>query len=731
MKTVTINATKTGASKGDGDAAAKRAHPVRDVVLVALFFSLIGLWYAGSAFLTHFSDGLPVGAAGGGVGHMLPGDQFEAFYRHVLPYYNLNHGQSLFFSGYQYNLGQDQPFVDGMIYLPFSLLVSALAFVIGPIAAYNLVAILSFGFCAVGAFLLGKEVSGGSRAGGWVAAAIFALLPFRVGFLFGEMFYATDMALIPLLLLLFLRYAQSISWRYAAGFGAVLLALFTANFALAYWFVLFFSPFFVAATVHLATKNRTQLRIFVPSALAMLPWLILIALYALHVKSVLSGSGLGGGQSLEEVRAFSPQLSDLTSKWNGIERTIYLGLAALMALAGGVVALLKRDFNTKFVLTWFRIYLAGAFLLIYALALGLTFDDLSGVPLYKAMFKLVPFANGSRTPGRLMAIVGACAAALAAISVAWAVAKLKHKEARYVATAMLVALVAVDFKFSNATMTTVNEDNRAYRALSGQQGSVLGLPMQVEADHYLNTDYQYYGLINDLRMVNGHSSTFPRDWDEFYAEVKSLNNGIATRDVLEKLRSRRVRFIAVHATSYEPSVPNFVVSMLNDNPALIRRASDHGVHVYEIADVSKAPKSVSLVDFLTALRGSTPDEAGKNAPTLFEAMGWYSREVYAGQRPFRWMSGTSAVVLARPSARQKADDVTFQYKCPIPGEELRIEGGSVKADVTPSDSEGWRSVVVDLPDGVSSAIQLRAPTLYTIPTDERTFGCMISDFSIK
>ena len=210
-----------------------------DALLVAIVFALIGLWYAGSDFAAGFATALPSFPAGGGTAFMSAGDHFEQFYRHTLPYHNGMRGLPLYYSGYEYALGQTSPFYEGWIFLPFSLLTSALAIFIGPIAAYNLVAVLSFSLCGMFGYLLGREVGNGHRLAGYGAAALIALLPFRVSFLFGEMVYATDTALLPLALFAFVRFVNVQTWRWSGLFFLSAFLLSAANFALFYWFILF------------------------------------------------------------------------------------------------------------------------------------------------------------------------------------------------------------------------------------------------------------------------------------------------------------------------------------------------------------------------------------------------------------------------------------------------------------------------------------------------------------
>ncbi|WP_129588355.1 hypothetical protein [Solilutibacter silvestris] len=699
-----------------------------DLFLVAAVFCLIGIWYAGPAFFSHFADGIPVSSAGGGVGHMIPGDQYEMYYRHTLPYYNIRNGHSLFYSGYEYNLGQTKTFVDGMIYLPFALLVSMLAFIVGPVAAVNAVIILSFTFCAISGFLLGRALTA-SRVGGWVCAAIVALLPFRIGFLFGEMFYATDMAFVPLALFFFCKNMQTRKWGYAAAFALTVLALATSNFALLYWFLLFFCPLFFLMTVRLVSQSRGNWRALIPSLLAVALPFSIMGIYLLHVKAVMNESSLKTGQHIEEVRTYSPILSDFLSKWNGNERTIYLGIACLLGIVGWGLCLRQWNQEKDSVVSLMRKYLMLMFPLIYVLAFGTTFGDLTKIHLYEWMFHHVPFANGSRTPGRLMPLVAVSCAPLAGYAVAWFAGKLKDPRVRAIVAVAAISIIAIDFKFSNATMTTLDSNNRAYAVIGNNADSstVLGIPVQFNADHYLNTTYMYYGLVNNLRMVNGHSSTYPPGWEKFEAIADPLNEGAASREVLHEMTRRGIGYLAVHMTANEPKAMPLVTAMFDRNPALSLLAQDRGIYIYKIKDPSLAPIAIEPGNVAEAL--AADPEANKATPDVQELSGWYGREEYPNQAPFQWMHGIKSIVLVRTKQGRQPQHLKFSYKCPTG--QLTVEGQGISVQQDAKNQEGWTNVVVSVPLGKTTVLGLTAATLYTVATDERKFGCMVREFSIN
>ncbi|MBD9468873.1 hypothetical protein [Pseudoxanthomonas sp. PXM01] len=701
-----------------------------DVLVIAFLFTLIGLWYAGSDFVAHFDSALPSAPAGGGTAEMIPGDQFEQFYRHTLPYHNLQRGQSAYYSGYQYALGQEPSFYEGWIFLPFSLLTSMLALFLGPVGAYNLVALLSFPLAGIFGYLLGKEVGLGSRAAGYTVGAVFAFLPFRVSFLFGEMVYATDVVLLPLVLFAFVRFLKGFDWRWSAIFFFSAFLLSAANFALFYWFILFFSPLFLVGAFKAARSYGRDVSKWTALLASALPSLAMTAWNLATVYSILSSSGLAAGQDLNEVRYYSPGFEHLITKWSGNEKTIYLGLAGILAALGWLVTLIRRGWGSDPAIRLVVAYSALVFPLAYVLAFGMTFDDRTGIGLYRFFYENVPGVSSSRTPGRIMPVVTLAASVMMAVACAWATGRLRNRGLKIVIGALLVYAVVVDFHFSDARMSQLVGRNAAYAQTAGK-GGVVAIPFQREADHYLNATFQYFALVNDARLVNGHSSMYPSDWNAFSQRFYgTLNQGIATKEDLQDLRGRGVRFIAVHSTPYQPSVGPVALRLLSGNPALSRVAEERGVVLFEIVDPTKAPASYSAGDIVGAMRlegGRAEQPVVLDQPDY--ALGWYAREAYPDQAAFRWMSGLEAVLLIPAPAVESGEDYVFRYKCPTG--ELSLEANTMSLRKAGTGSDGWTSVVIDAHPGETNMLTLRAPEIYRVPTDTRQFGCMIGDIEEK
>lgn len=701
-----------------------------ELLVVFVLFLLLGAWYAGPAFLAHMNDGIASQPVDGAVVHMSPGDPYDAYYRHLLPYYNLQRDHAPFWTGYQYNLGQPEAFREGMMYVPFAALASAMAFVTGPVLAFNLLALLSFSLCGIFAYLMGREISG-SRIGGLLAAAVVALAPFRAGFLFCQMFYGTDMALLPLSIYAYVRFMKVPEWRTAALAGTSIMLLAMANIALFYWFAVFFGPLFAVGAACVAMQLRGQpARLAQIGVAAGIP-LAIAAWFLWYVKGVMAASGLGHGQDISEVRSFSPGFDDLLAHWSGIETTVYLGVAGIVAVLGAITLLHKRPRNP--IDRMFAVYCVAVFFGALALSMGTTFDDATGVPLYEFVFEHLPFANGSRTPGRIIPIAIVAAAVLVALAYAWLGTRMRSIGLRVLIGLALVAWIAVDFKFTNATMATLAGPNRAYEAIDPARGTAIGLPLQQEAEHYLHATYQYYAIVNDVRMVNGHSSMFPPGWDALMLRVRKLNEGVATRDVIDELQRRGVRYIVAHGTAFEPHVTPMAIAVLARNPALRKVAEDDGVVTFEIVAPERAPTAITPEDFTAAVlatSGHVQADGTTQAGGVQALTGWYSREAYPGQPAFRWMEGTTALLMVEPKPGRDNIELRFDFRCPMGG--LEIAGPGVAVDVVPSKIEGWSSARVRVTGAQSpQVLSLRTPQEFTAPGDPRKFGCMVGDIAAE
>jgi hypothetical protein len=707
-----------------------------ELIGVAVIFLIIALWYAGPSFFANFNTGIPGGPVAGGVNFMGPGDHYVQYYRHLLPYYNLKWGHSVYFSGYEYNVGQPEIYTEVFTYFPFSILVSLAAFLIGPIAAFNLLIVLSFPLCGVSGYLLCRQLTNGSHLAGLIGAAVVALLPFRIGFLFGEVFYGTDILFLPLTFFLFLRFAELPSWRPALLFGASLFLFSTANFALCYLFSVFFFPYFALNTMRILLSLRDHKPDAAKIVVALGVPLLAIAFFLLYVKFNLDQGSLKKGHSLAEVAVYSPVLADFYTRWSGNETTIYLGLAGILSVVSIPFVILRRSSVTTVAARSLIFYAAVMFFLTYMVVLGRTFHTVTGIGLYEFLYNHLPGFNKSRTPGRMMPLVALCSMILVAV-MSSEILRLCRARALQIALATVVfALIAWDMKFSSATMTKLDQQNMAYAAIAHKPGKTLALPVQVEGDNYLNSTFTYYAINNDLRMGNGHNSAVPLEWDRFAQPYMQLNSGAATRRILRRLYGEGFNYIVAHASPFEPHLSPFAVNLLDANPALRRIAADHGIVSYEIIDPEKAPLDLSGEDYIAVAKDVLGSTAGKDLPKepgVHEIGGWYALEKAPSSKGFRWMQGKLSVIYVVPASPGNSSSVEFDYICPLAP---LVVGGQIVSSETSDGAPGWKHMKLKTAPhtqagGAASVITLATASVYTVPGDPREFGCMIGEFSVE
>jgi hypothetical protein len=122
----------------------------------------------------------------------------------------------------------------------------------------------------------------------------------------------------------------------------------------------------------------------------------------------------------------------------------------------------------------------------------------------------------------------------------------------------------------------------------------------------------------------------------------------------------------------------------------------------------------------------------KNGSTGVEYLnGWYTREVYEGQRPFRWMYKTKSSLLV--STEKPSVVLEFEYHCPNKNElDINVGLSAAKIQQVILANE-WRHVTINLTEHTRSLaiIHLSASGEYRVLTDIRVFGCQVSDVTSR
>lgn len=695
----------------------------------AMVLLLVSFFYSGKLFVSHMNNGIAAGAYDLGVVEMLPGDHHEQFYRYSLFYNNLIRGRLPYYSGYQFASTQ---FTEGLINFPFTAIVGLLSFILGPILAYNVMALLSYVFVGLSCFYLIKHLTK-SRSAGIVAGLFMATVPFRLGFLYGQMGWGVDACIIPLLIYYIEKAKETAKGKHFFIVGLILFMFFTANFQLFYWAMFLLSPYYIFVIVDYLKSPDFQLKDKLKPLLWLLPGLFSTVSYILYIYSLLNRSSLKQGQAYAETLSWTPKPHQLFNTWNGNEANVYLGFTALFVLPWLLSPMLKyrqAEARTPYIPLFMALFLVGMLLVF-----GPFIDSALKLPFYQWMFDNIPGFNGTRTTGRIMGVVIVFYSILLGYAIA-ALSKFITTEFSKDLFVMIVFIISCailyDFKFLMPKINTFEQENKAYRAIAGSREKIVPLPFQENSGNHLNSTFLTYALKYDLRLLVGHSSYYPKAVDEQVKRLFSLNIGIIDFDQWKWLRDNDYKYIVAHATQFQPNVNQSVISNLLMSPYLKFMLADNGVHLYQVrsdavVDLGKGLNSINYdiwaTSIDTALDQIPDSDIGANY-----IYGWYDREVYADQKPFRWMRGVNSVIAIRPN-KQTSRGVSLEYWCPYP-DPVKISLHRIKADVKIEPLiGGWTKAAVQFQSNHDSTIfiSLEAPRIFSVPTDYRKFGCQVRD----
>jgi hypothetical protein len=588
-------------------------------------------------------------------GHGEPGagDHQQTLYRLWLVGHQLERGAAPWIDPYSF-----QPVVEPQTVLggwPFGPVFWPLEAMFGPVLAWNLL-------------LLGTVVAAGLFTYAWLAtldvqpwAAIvgglaFAIAPYRLeqsgGHLLGWIAF-----LLPLALLAVERSRAAPTRRGRDSWGSLAaLALVSIPLSGQLHLALGVVPLVLA---YAAVRYR-------PGTAA---WCLAGALAAVGVGALvrftlIAGSVEAGGRSLAEVEEFQAEWSDLLSRGQlgGSEDFVFLGwLTPALAIAG-LVLLLRRRRSLA-------LLLGLAALVPVVLALG------TNTPIYSPLWHALPPLRYPRVPARLLPVADLALAALAAVAVAWLVARAGRRGA--VALAALFLAVALDLAVLPLGRSSADPGNAAYGALAdSSHGRRLELPIFEPGVHY-GSVYDYYELQARRERPNGYSTLAPEKAFSFADRYDRLSCGVWLPGDRERLEALGVVHVLHHRGLYEQArVPGAWFAWRGLEEAGYRAAGRGG--------------AVTL--FLPGPGARTPapmQEPPRDRPVFCE--GWRGRTMSELQAPL-WVYGAGRLTLGfaapgRTSARVRVDDG------PVRRFAVAGRGGATFS----LDRPGWHSVVVNLP----------------------------------
>lgn len=469
----------------------------------------------------------------------------------------------------------------------------------------------------------------------------------------------------------------------------------------------------------------------------MLPGLLACLAYGLYIYSLIKGSALQGGQDVAETLFYTPELHRLFIKFSGSEKNVYLGVTALFVIPWLLYPLLRyRQIfaRSPYIPLFFFIFIVGMFLVF-----GPIIDRALKLPIYQWMFEHIPGFNGTRTPGRIIAAVVVSYSILLGFAAATIAEGLKEKFTKHIAAAFVIAvafLIVYDFNYVKPGINIFEKENKAYRSIAGAQTKVVTLPFQFNSAHYFNSTFLTYALKYDLRLLTGHSSFYPKAVDAQVESLFTLNDGFVEHTQWQWLNDNGYEYVIAHATQFEPTVSSTVIGALNISPYVDFVMSDNGVYLYKIRKAVDAQQSSGRqqinFDAWAAAIEAMPSKQSVGATSIRHAYGWYSREAYPDQKPFRWMKGVNSIFVLEPGGGNNRT-IIFDYLCPN-HDLLRINVHRVGAEVTYEKLiNGWTKAIINFNDSANRIefVTLEAQRLFESPPDTRKFGCQVGDVEVR
>jgi hypothetical protein len=421
----------------------------------------------------------------------------------------------------------------------------------------------------------------------------------------------------------------------------------------------------------------------------------------------------GGGRGLDEILLFTPHLTDLWNWTNpDMERLVHLGWV-LTGLAGLGLALLVLGRPAAARQRGQAALWAFCGLVAALLALGPTLD---AAPLYRLLYRVVPFFEFPRVPGRLIIF----AVLMLALVAGWALRETLGRACRRpwqrAALAGLVALAVVwDLGLpANPGICLLPQRDRLAGEVerhmdtgpeSGQR--LLALPIW-PGDSHQSSLYELMITRTRAKMVNGYSPVVPRDYREQIGRpLGRMNLGLlggAEQELLARLGVELVAFhedTLLYTRKISPFPPALARERLVGTGAFAPLARQGNVFLWKrrpgpdpLFPVAGVISPVTAVWEAEAL----PRETGELVEER-EASGWghlFLRTVQPGEPlPPRRARGGGSLVRARAGVHGPGFLCFGPYRALPPGDyrarfRLRLRGAAMPGAVEVVADQGTR-----------------------------------------
>jgi hypothetical protein len=602
---------------------------------------------------------------------------------------------------------------NGLLALPVTLLA-------GPVAAYNLLALLAFVLSGVTMYALARDLGIG-RAAAFVAGLLYSFAPLHVArFVDGQLEHMT-IQWLPLFALLLRRAFQRLSWRASIGAGLLLLWITLTSLYQALSCLLLVG-LLAAATYLLGQRSWGRAR-----ALALRAGLML-GIWLLPLAPLLLGAATGGGpdrdwldsQRLHSatpldfvlpnpnhplwgagVTRFGQALHPDAGSWNVALGTLTVALALWW--------LLRRS-------AWREPWpWVGVACLVLALGPSLVLGGYdTGIPLPYALLNLFPPARLGQRPNYL-----ALLALLALVLVA--ARAIQHLLARATRPSLLLGgllvLLAIDLAPAPPPpLAAAVPEVFAQLAADPTPGAVLELPFLPERSEPLRAQ-----LVHGRPIMGGYVSRTP---DYRFPVERPALQALWTRRVPDELVSPdwaasmgstlahyNIRYVVVRWRELPPAERAELSTLFASlRQGLLQQVYDfQGLGVYRL------------------------ENPGELVPFVFQR-GAYPVERTDG-RAWQWMGATAQLVVVNPAAEQRG--LVFDLRAEAPGGarplgiELERPGGATlpltSIELTPDPAE--RRLHLVLPPG-ETTLRLTTQT-DQVPGDARQLGAAFTRLAVR
>jgi hypothetical protein len=457
-------------------------------------------------------------------------------------------------------------------------ILAAPAYLVGrnPIAAHNAAVLASFVLAAIGAFLLGRYLTGNAIAAA-AAAVAFAFCPYVFSHTAHIQLLMT--AGLPFTLLAFHRFVDRRTWGRAAALGGVIAtqALSCAYYGILAGLLTAFGFVFFALSRRLWREPRFWLG---AAGAATLLTVVVLPFFLPHLAAQRAS---GFARSLNDARIFSADWRSYLASASWAHRWMLrlLGtwkeplhpgfLVAALGLAGvwlgsrpgtGAGPERRRD-------------LVVFYALLTALVCLMSFGPGGG--LYTALYRAIPLFSFLRAPSRFGVGVSLGLAMLMAIAIDALSRQGKGWRTAAAAAPLLVAaeLAVIPLRFDRMPPVPA-----VYRFLANEpRGAVAEFPFYGNRQAEFNAVYMLFSTYHWQPLVNGYSDNFPADFYELASTLQSFPSAEGFR----ALEGRQTRYIVIHYGRYSTAHAADVRNRLNAFQSRLRPITTaDSIELYEL-----------------------------------------------------------------------------------------------------------------------------------------------------